>query len=220
LAARFSLDKLNKAPAVFDYKKLEWYNGQYIRMKSDDELAALALPYAAAAGLFGKAAASADDGTGGSEPGEPKPSEPSPEQRAVFTAAMPLIKERINFLHEAAEKLGYLFSEPALPAASEFIPKKADLAQAVSLLRIGRDLVKPMAEANEQDAEALIKAAAETSGVKLGDLMMPLRVAITGARVSPPLFGSLRILGAERSLTRVDRALAFLSAASSPEDAR
>ncbi|WP_010261594.1 glutamate--tRNA ligase [Treponema primitia] len=193
LAERFSLDKLNKAPAIFDYKKLEWYNGQYIRMKSDAELAALALPYSIAAGLFGEA------GT-----------EPNAEQRGVFITAMPLIKERLVFLHEAAEKLRYLFSEPAIPAAEEFIPKKADLAQAIKLLKLGRELVKPMAESNDEDAEALIKAAAEKAELKLGDLLMPLRVAITGSRVSPPLFGSLRILGAERALERVDRALAAL----------
>ncbi|MCL1955613.1 MAG: glutamate--tRNA ligase, partial [Brevinematales bacterium] len=64
LATRFSLEKLNKAPAVFDYKKLEWYNGQYIRMKSDDELASLCLPFAKEAGLFGAE------------------SEPTPQQRA------------------------------------------------------------------------------------------------------------------------------------------
>jgi glutamyl-tRNA synthetase len=67
-----------------------------------------------------------------------------------------------------------------------------------------------MANSSDEDAEAIIKAAAEKAGVKLGDLMMPLRVAITGARVSPPLFGSLRILGAERSMTRVDAALEAL----------
>lgn len=196
LAERFILDKLNKAPAIFDYKKLEWYNGQYIRMKSDDELAALVLPYSITAGLFGAA------GT-----------EPSAMQRRTFTAAMPLIKERLVFLHEAAEKLRYLFSEPAIPAAEEFIPKKADLPQAIALLKLGRELVKPMAESSDEDAEALIKAAAEKAGVKLGDLMMPLRVAITGARVSPPLFGSLRILGAERNLSRVDCALTALALA-------
>jgi glutamyl-tRNA synthetase len=49
----------------------------------------------------------------------------------------------------------------------------------------------------DEDAEEFIKAEAEKRGVKLGDLMMLLRVAITGSRVSPPLFGSLRILGAE-----------------------
>jgi glutamyl-tRNA synthetase len=190
LEARFSLDKLNKAPAIFDYKKLEWYNGQYIRMKSDEELAALTLPYAVAAGLFG-----------------PPSTEPSAEQRRAFAAAMPLIKERLTFLHEAAEKLRYLFNEPAIPAAQEFIPKKADLSRTISLLKLGRELIRPIAESGEAEAEALVKAAAEKAGSKPGDLLMPLRVAITGARVSPPLFGSLRILGAERSLKRVDAAL-------------
>ncbi|GHT83516.1 glutamate--tRNA ligase [Spirochaetia bacterium] len=199
LARRFSLDKLNKAPAIFDYKKLEWYNGQYIRMKSDEELAALVLPYGIAAGLFGDGASA---GT-----------EPRAEQRSAFTAAMPLIKERLVFLHEAAEKLRYLFSEPAIPPAAEFIPKKSDLPQTINLLKLGRELVQPMAESSDEHAEAIIKTAAEKAGVKLGDLMMPLRVAITGARVSPPLFGSLRILGAERSLARVDRALEALASA-------
>jgi glutamyl-tRNA synthetase len=125
---------------------------------------------------------------------------------------MPLVRERLNFLHEAPEKIAYLFSEPALAAAEEFIPKKADRARTVALLRLGRDLARPLAEAaDDETAEACIKAAAETNAVKLGDLMMPLRVAITGSRVSPPLFGSLRILGAERSLARVDRALDALS---------
>jgi glutamyl-tRNA synthetase len=190
----FSIDKLNKAPAVFDYKRLEWFNGQYIRMKSDAELAALCLPTAAAKGLFGA------DGA-----------EPSAEQRSLFTAAMPLIRERLTFLHEAADKIAYLFGEPPLPAAQEFIPKKSDLAETVNLLRLGRGLARPLAEAaDDADAEAFIKEQAEKNAVKLGDLMMPLRVAITGSRVSPPLFGSLRLLGAERSLARVDKALRLL----------
>jgi glutamyl-tRNA synthetase len=194
LADRFSLDKLSKAPAIFDYKKLEWYNGQYIRMKSDEELAALTLPYGIAAGLFG-----------------PPLTEPAAEQRGAFVAAMPLIKERLTFLHEAAEKLRYLFSDPAVPAAQEFIPKKADLPRTIGLLKLGRDLIRPLCESGEEAAEALVKAAAEKADAKPGDLLMPLRVAVTGSRVSPPLFGSLRILGAERSLARVDAALRTLA---------
>ncbi|MDR1908542.1 MAG: glutamate--tRNA ligase, partial [Spirochaetaceae bacterium] len=62
----------------------------------------------------------------------------------------------------------------------------------------------------EAGAEELARAKAEAEGVKIGDLLMPLRVAITGKRVSPPLFGSLRILGSARSLDRVDRALRLL----------
>ncbi|MDR0668710.1 MAG: glutamate--tRNA ligase [Treponema sp.] len=195
LAERFSLDKLNKAQAIFDYKKLEWYNGVYIRMKSDRELAELCQPYAVTAGLFGGPAR-----------------EPSEEQRNLFIRAMPLIRERLVYLTEAAPKLGYLFSEPALPPVEEFIPKKADLTAAVDLLRRARDLVTSLAEAeSDEDAEVRVKEYAEANGVKLGDLLMPLRVAITGARVSPPLFGSLRILGAEKALVRTDRALAALT---------
>lgn len=202
LAERFKLEKLNKAPAVFDYQKLEWYNGQYIRMKSDEELAVLALPYAIAGRLFD------------SEPSAAAaPRTPDAAQRAVFVAAMPLIKERLSFLHEVPGKLSYLFSEPEVPAAEEFVPKKLDVVAARRYLEIGRSLTAAMATQTDAEAEAAIRAAAEAAGAKMGDLMMPLRVAITGARVSPPLFGSVRILGAERSLARVDRALAVLAAA-------
>jgi glutamyl-tRNA synthetase len=190
LAERFNLDKLNKAPAVFDYKKLDWYNGQYIRMKSDDDLAALALPHGVSAGLFGA-------------PG----TDPDTRQRRDFAAAMPLVKERITFLHEVPEKIRYLFSEPVFPVAEEFFPKKADRETTVKLLEMGIAILPAMTVSGEEEAEALVKAKAEAEGVKQGDLLMPLRVAITGARVSPPLFGSLHILGAERSLARAERAL-------------
>ncbi|MCL2765238.1 MAG: glutamate--tRNA ligase [Treponema sp.] len=190
LAQRFSLEKLNKAPAVFDYKKLEWYNGQYIRMMSDDELAQQCLPYAADAGLFS---------------GE---KEEAAKQMDTFTRAIPLVKERLVFLNEVPEKIAYLFKEPQLPAAEEFIPKKSDLAKTIELLQIGKELVCALAEApDDGHAESLIKAEAEKRDVKLGDLMMPLRVAVTGSRVSPPLFGSLRILGADCSAERVQKAL-------------
>ena len=188
LAQRFSLEKLNKAPAVFDYKKLEWYNGQYIRMMSDEKLAGLCLPFAIDAGLFGK--------------------EPTDDQRKVFLASMALVKERLVFLNEVPEKIAYLFKEPEVPAAEEFIPKKCDLAKTIELLRIGKELALALAEMpDDEQAENFIKAEAEKREVKLGDLMMPLRVAVTGSRVSPPLFGSLRILGAARSAERVQRAL-------------
>jgi glutamyl-tRNA synthetase len=203
LEKRFSLDRLNKAPAIFDYKKLEWYNGQYIRMKSDGELAALALPWAVEAGLFGKKGAEGSGGTPGAEP--------DAGERRVFTAAMPLIRERLNFLGEVPGKIAYLYAEPEIPPAEEFFPKKCGLERTVELLRRGRELLPSMAEAADDGAaEAFVKDWTEKNGVKPGDLMMPLRVAVTGSRVSPPLFGSLRILGTERSIRRVDRALAAL----------
>jgi glutamyl-tRNA synthetase len=197
LAERFSLEKLNKAPAVFDYKRLEWYNAEYIRMKGDEELAALAEPYAVTEGLFGK-------------PGDA----PAAGDRAVFTAAMPLIRERASLLSEIPGKLAYLFKEPAVPPAAEFMAKKPDPGETIRLLGIGRELAAPLAGLNDGEAEALVKERAEREGVKLGNLLMPLRVAVTGARVSPPLFPSIRLLGAERSLARVDRALKVLESGS------
>jgi glutamyl-tRNA synthetase len=192
----FSVDKLNKAPAVFDYKKLEWYNGQYIRMKDDETLAALVLPWAVEQGLFGAEGA-----------------QPTAEQRALFTAAMGLVRERASFLREIPAKLDYLFREPSLPSAEEFIPKKTDLACAMRLLRLGRGLVPALAGTDgDEEAERIVKEKAEAENVRLGDLLMPLRAALTGARVSPPLFGSIRLLGAECCLARIDRALAAYAA--------
>jgi glutamyl-tRNA synthetase len=193
LGRLFSLDKLNKAPAVFDYKKLEWYNGQYIRMKGDAELAELTLPMAVEQGLFA--------------------GEPSGEERARYTAAMPLVRERANFLHEVPSRLAYLFRDPPVPAAEEYIPKKLDLPSAVKLLRLGRELVPALAAADEGEAERRVKEKAEAEDLKLGDLLMPLRAAVTGSRVSPPLFGSIRLLGTERCLARIDAALAVLESA-------
>ncbi|MDR2096964.1 MAG: glutamate--tRNA ligase, partial [Spirochaetaceae bacterium] len=190
LCARFSLEKLNKAPAVFDYKKLEWFNAQYIRMKTDAELAGAALPYAVRDGLFGAADC-----------------RPNAAQLALFNAAMPLVKERAVFLHEIPAKLAYLFSEPPVPAEAEFIPKKSSPEEARRLLVMGRELVAAMAASDDEGAEKLAKETAEKQGVRLGDLLTPLRVALTGSRVSPPLFGSIRLLGAETCLARIDRAL-------------
>ena len=196
LAERFSLEKLSKAPAIFDYKKLEWYNGQYIRMKSDEELATLSLPFAVEAGLFGGSV-----------------QEPDAAQKKLYTAAMPLVKERAVYLAELPEKLGYLFTEPPMPPKEEFFPKKMDLSATLLLLEKAKAIVPSMADSSsDEEAENLVKTFVEKEGLKLGDFLMPLRVAITGARVSPPLFGSLRLLGTEKAVARVERAIAALAA--------
>ena len=194
LAERFSLEKLSKAPAIFDYKKLEWFNGQYIRMKSDEELARLSMPYAIEEGLFGA-----------------KGSSPDSAQEKLYSDAMSLVKERAVYLTEIPSKLCYLFSEPAMPPKEEFFPKKANIEATIELLKKAKTITGALADApDDEAAEQLVKSLAEKENVKLGDLLMPLRVAITGERVSPPLFGSIRLLGTEKSLARLDRALETL----------
>jgi glutamyl-tRNA synthetase len=141
--------------------------------------------------------------------------QPTAEQRALYTAAMELVRERANFFPDIPAKLGYLFSEPPLPPSEEFIPKKSDLACACTLLRMGRELIPlffPGGTAvSDEEMERIVKEKAERENVKLGDLLMPLRVALTGSRISPPLFASIRLLGEKRCLTRIDAALTLLA---------
>jgi len=190
LGQLFKVERLNKAPAVFDYQKLEWYNGQYIRMKSDDELAGLVLPFMTEAGLL--------------------PPSPAVNDLAYLSSAMPLVKERLHFLGDAPATMRYLYEEPALPPAEEFIPKKLDRARAAELLAAAGALLAVCDLNDLPGSEERYRAEAERLGAKFGDLMMPLRVAVTGSRVSPPLFESIRLIGAERAAARVDRALALL----------
>lgn len=185
----FKVERLNKAPATFDYQKLEWYNGQYIRMKTDAELRDLVMPYLESAGLIAAAtsagAALASD---------------------LVLAAMPLVKERLRFLSDAPIMMRYLFEEPPLPAAEEFIPKRLDKARAAVLLAAAGALLPSCDLSDLAAAEARYRAEAERLGAKFGDLMMPLRVAVTGSRVSPPLFESIRLIGVPTSLERIERA--------------
>ncbi|HOV64712.1 MAG TPA: glutamate--tRNA ligase, partial [Spirochaetia bacterium] len=182
----------NKAPAVFDYQKLEWFNGQYIRMKSDDELSRLFIPYLHAEGLVG----------------DP----PTDEEYTIIRGMVPLVKERLKVLSEVPGLSRFLFTELGEYPVSDLIPKKLDAKAARSLLEAARPLVEKLFDETDEEAEESFKLKAEELKVKLGDLLMPVRVAVTGSKVSPPLFGSLRLLGKEKSLKRIDRALEMLAA--------
>ena len=186
LASLFRLEKINKAPAVFDYQKLEWYNGQYIRMKGDADLAALVRPYLEGAGL-----AVAEEG--------------------FLLKAMPLVKERLHFLSDAPVMMRYLFKDPELPAREEFIPKKLDAARARELLEASARLVPGCDFSDIAAAEAVFRGEAERLGAKFGDLMMPVRVAVTGSRVSPPLFESIALIGTGQAVSRIRKAIDLLS---------
>ena len=78
------------------------------------------------------------------------------------------------------------------------------------VLENAKSFVEKIFETNHEEAENFAKAKAEELGVKLGDFMMPIRMAVTGSRVSPPLIGSIAVLGKEKSLARIDRTLAAL----------
>lgn len=223
LAKNFKLEHLNKAPAVFDYKKLEYYNGNYIRQMSAEELYKWTLPFITGTG----------DATLEINPENPQPKpNVGPEFSGValgedgrpycvdksmnmstedvektLLGLMPLIQERLKFLTEAAEMVHFMFTEPAVPPAEQIIPKKIDLAKTKEVLEAAKDFVHQCFSLDHEGAENLAKAKAEELGIKLGDFMMPIRMAVTGSRVSPPLIGSILVLGEAKCLARIERTI-------------
>jgi glutamyl-tRNA synthetase len=184
----FTMEKINKAPAVFDYQKLDWFNGSYIRTLGPAQFAAAVKPFLVDAG-FVQDTSTHDD---------------------LIAGIAPLVQERVKLLSEVPAMVRFLFEDPAPPAAADLVPKKTEPATALLCLQRLADLLPtlgPTAEGNE----APLRALAEELGVKLGDMLMPLRVAVTGSRVSPPLFESIAVMGREKAGARVARAIAILS---------
>ena len=186
----FTLEKLNKAPGVFDYQKLQWFNGHYIREKSDEELLSLLLPRLQEAGVV---------------------SNPLTEkEQEICSGMIPLVKERLKVLNEAPDLARFLFHEVAGYPAESLIPKTLDGPKTLEILRVDRELVAAMEEHTDEEVEELFRVKAGELEVKLGAMLMPLRVALTGSTVSPPLFESIRLLGITPSIRRIDDAIELL----------
>ncbi len=190
----FKIEKLNKAPAVFDYKKLEWFNGQYARLMSDEELYAAIIPFILKGEYLG--ANDADS--------------VSAEHKAIIMNVIPLIKERLHFLSDAQEIVRFLFVEPSGLDAESLVPKKIDAEKTKEVLTAAIDYVLAMDSKSDEELESMAKAEAERMGIKLGEFFMPIRIAVTGSRISPPLVGSIRILGTQIAVERIKKAIAIL----------
>ncbi len=175
----FNLENIGKSPARFDFKKLDNLNGQYIRSMSDAALADAVTDYLA----------------GGEQP---RTLNASARERLI--AAMPGLKERAKTLVELSQGAEFLLSDGPRKlddAAAKILTADARrvLGGLVAALR-ARDWVAP-------ELEAATREFAEAQGLKLGQAAQPLRAALTGRAVSPPIFEMLQILGREESLARL-----------------
>ena len=235
----FKMEHLNKAGAVFDYKKLEWFNGQYMREMSDEELYEAVLPFItgtgdaalpvnaseqfpapkvgpAVSGIAlddnGNPVLASDEvlssGAFGFAPVKSVGNLTSEQIKEKLMALMPLIKERLHFLTDSAEMVRFLFTEPAVPPVEQIIPKKLDAEMTKKVLEKSKEFIKALPNLDHEAQENLARSMAEEMGIKMGDFMMPIRMAVTGSRVSPPLMGSILILGIDKSLERVEKTLA------------
>ena len=178
---RFSWDKVNTVGPIFDVKKLDWLNGHYLRLLSADELADRIATFASETGQW---------------------ADPTPRQLEILRSAVPIIQERLVLLKDALPQLDFLFADDAdLTVADDAFASLPDgaaevLDAAVAALAEGPfDAEAIQAALREQIVEGL--------GLKPRVAFGPVRVAISGRKVSPPLFESMEILGRESSLERL-----------------
>ena len=180
----FDIKDVNANPARFDLKKAEAINTAHLRRLSVEEIQHRALPFLKAAGVVGDPVHDAD--------------------AQLLELAMPLVAERINKLTEVADLLAFLFVDE-----DAFTRDEADAAKLLDeegrrVVAAAHDAVASLPTWSTQAIQDALQATlVDELGLKPRVAFGPVRVAITGRRVSPPLFESMELLGRERSLARL-----------------
>jgi glutamyl-tRNA synthetase len=170
LIERFSLERVGSSPATFDYAKLDWMNGVYLRALPPDEFADRLIAYLREQG--------------------------SDWDEARVRAAAAIVQEKIGKLSEFEGFAGFLFRD--VEPDPELLDARILAAAADALER-----VDPWTAA---ELEVALKRLCEELGEKPRTVYLPIRVAVTGSRVSPGLYESLELLGKDESLARIRRA--------------
>jgi len=174
LIERFSLERVSVSPAQFDYDKLDWMNGMYLRaMPLDDYAHALIL-------YLGEQGYDWDAG--------------------LVRKAAPLVQEKIARLGEFPGFAGFFFQDVE--------PNPDDLGDAAPMLPAAQEALAQLEPFTAEAIEAALRAAADELGLKPRQAFQPIRVAVTGSKISPGLFESIELLGREKTLARLSVARA------------
>jgi glutamyl-tRNA synthetase len=172
LIERFTLERVGASPATFDYEKLDWMNGMYLRAMSREEYADALVGYLREQGYDW------------------------PEER--IRASVPLVQAKIERLGQFPEYAGFLFRPVELDPAA--------LDGAVPVVRAAADDLRATEPFDAEHVEATLRAVAERLGLKPRDAFQPIRLAVTGSKVSPGLFESIELLGRDETLRRLEAA--------------
>jgi glutamyl-tRNA synthetase len=193
LAERFELEAVHKGGAVFDADRLDHLNGVYVRSQTDEQLALRLRPFL-----------------------------PDALEDASVLRVVPLIKERLVRLNDAGELVAFLVETDAeiadLYETDALLPKNRSAAETAAAVAAARDALDALTDADfsADVLETRCRQVAEELGWKAGDFFRPLRMAVTGRAVSPPLFGSMELLGRYRVLARLDTAIGRLTSEGVP----
>ncbi len=189
LIEAFSLERVSKSGAIFNLDKLDWMNGHYIRESDDAELADALLDFWRG------------------YPADELPSEPD---RETLVQIVPLIKERLKTLADAAERIPFFFNDEFDYELSELVQRRMDEAGTLRALNAAVEVVGAVEPFDAATLEARLRGLADDLDIKVGQLLGTLRVATSGLKVSPPLFESLEILGRDRVVRDLSRAVGKL----------
>lgn len=190
LASKFSLDRITKKDAIFDEQKLDWMNAEYIKMLEPDAWVDVVAPFLIEAGLTTQEAINAD--------------------RAWYAALYPLVAERMKRLTEAPEKLAFLFDGPVVHLDEKSVQKNLlkEGCRAEEVLRAVRDILADISiEWACDPLQDRCYELTEKLELKPKLVFQPIRVAVTGSQVSPPLFESIELMKREDVLARLDYTL-------------
>jgi glutamyl-tRNA synthetase len=180
---RFSWDRVSPVGPIFDLRKLGWLNGHYIRSLPIDDLAQRIIAFQVRAGAL--------------------PAEPSAEQVRLVTAATPLVAERISLLIETIDMMAFLLvpdDELTIDDdARDRLPDNSD-----TVLDAAAEALRDVGEWQHDAIQAALRQAlVDRLGLKPRRAFGPIRTAVTGKRISPPLFESMELLGRESSRARI-----------------
>jgi glutamyl-tRNA synthetase len=181
---RFSIDTLTPSPAAINFQKLDHFNGAHIRLLSTEDLAARIKPYFTAANLE--------------------------VENDVLMKITPLIRERLVTLDDSLAFASFFFKEDVQPDPEDLIAKGLDAKQSAEIAKRVYEILSSLPDISHQTAEPPLRAYVESSGLSANQVFGILRVAVTGQKVSPPLFESMEIIGREKVLQRLKMAIELL----------
>jgi len=187
LIKHFSFENVGKAAAVFNPEKLLWLNSEYMKMTPPAELARLVRPFLVREGII--------------EEGQEL-------EQAWFEKAIASLVERAKTLKELANSLRYYIAEDVEAdekAWAKFINEKS-----LEALRRSAQVLRETEDFSASSLEAAFRGLMEGMGVKLGAIAQPVRVAVTGRAESPGIFEVLEIVGRDKAVRRLEKALSYI----------
>ena len=179
----FSLDHVNKAAATFDLDKLQWLNQYYIKSADNKDLAPI---FSAALNQHGIAQS----------------------QQAELEKIIEVQKERVKTIEEMVQGSAYFFTN--FEQYEEKPAKKFLTVDGLSVLQAMREQLNGLEDWRAENIHAAIQRYAEQSGLKLGKIAPPIRVAVCGGANSPSIDITLEIIGKQRVIKRIDRAIDYI----------